>query len=96
MPRLLPLLCLAACASAWLPARAGSVDVLVTDAAGKPLEGAAVFLESPEARAASKQMPGVEVVQANRQFQPAVSVVTVGTAVGFPNRDTVRHHVYSF
>jgi len=25
-----------------------------------------------------------------------VSVVTVGTAVNFPNRDTVRHHVYSF
>ncbi len=47
MPRLLPLLCLAACASAWLPARAGSVDVLVTDAAGEPLEGAAIFLESP-------------------------------------------------
>jgi hypothetical protein len=25
-----------------------------------------------------------------------VSVVTAGTAVSFPNRDTVRHHVYSF
>ena len=25
-----------------------------------------------------------------------VTVVTVGTAVAFPNRDTVRHHVYSF
>ena len=96
MPRLLPLLCLAACASAWLPAHAGSVDVQVTDAAGKPLEGAAVFLESPEARAASRPMHGVELVQVNRQFQPMVTVVTVGTAVDFPNRDTVRHHVYSF
>ena len=27
---------------------------------------------------------------------PAVSVVPVGSAVDFPNRDTVRHHVYSF
>jgi hypothetical protein len=25
-----------------------------------------------------------------------VSVVTVGTEVAFPNRDSVRHHVYSF
>ena len=25
-----------------------------------------------------------------------MTVVTVGTAVSFPNRDTVRHHVYSF
>jgi plastocyanin len=96
MPRLLPLLCLAACASAWLPAHAGSVEVQVTDGAGKPLDGAAVFLESPEARAAARPMNGIEVVQTSRQFQPAVSVVTVGTAVGFPNRDTVRHHVYSF
>jgi hypothetical protein len=31
-----------------------------------------------------------------RRFDPAVSVVTIGTAVHFPNRDTVRHHVYSF
>jgi hypothetical protein len=25
-----------------------------------------------------------------------VTVVTAGTSVAFPNRDTVRHHVYSF
>jgi len=79
-----------------LPAHAAAVDVQVTDAAGKPLPGAAVFLESKEARAASKPLAGVDVVQANRQFQPVVSVVTVGTPVSFPNRDTVRHHVYSF
>jgi hypothetical protein len=38
----------------------------------------------------------VDLVQVNRQFQPMVTLVTVGTAVNFPNRDTVRHHVYSF
>ena len=36
------------------------------------------------------------MVQAGRQFQPQVSLVTAGTPVNFPNRDTVRHHVYSF
>jgi hypothetical protein len=41
-------------------------------------------------------MPGVEIAQADKQFTPAVTVVTVGSAVSFPNRDTVRHHVYSF
>jgi len=97
MPRLLPTLCLAAaCIGALPPARAATVDVQVTDAAGKPLSGTAVFLESKEARAATRPGSGVEVVQVNRQFQPAVTVVTVGTAVSFPNRDTVRHHVYSF
>jgi plastocyanin len=97
MPRLLPLLCLVAAAGCALPAaRAAGVGVQVTDGAGKPLAGAAVFLESKDARAAARPGPVVEVVQANRQFQPMVSVVTVGTAVSFPNRDTVRHHVYSF
>lgn len=87
---------LALLASVALPAHAAAVDVQVTDTAGKPLTGAAVFLESKEARAASKPLAGVDVVQANRQFQPLVTVVTVGTPVSFPNRDTVRHHVYSF
>jgi hypothetical protein len=31
-----------------------------------------------------------------RSFDPLVTVVPVGTAVSFPNRDRVRHHVYSF
>jgi len=77
-------------------AAAGSVEVRVTDAAGKPLPQAVVFLESRDARAAVKPAAGVEIAQAARQFAPQVSVVPVGTAVSFPNRDTVRHHVYSF
>lgn len=36
------------------------------------------------------------MAQAARQFDPQVRVVTVGTAVQFPNHDTVRHQVYSF
>lgn len=79
-----------------LPAGAGPVDVQVTDGAGKPLAGAAVWFESREARAALKPAAGIEIEQARRQFNPAVTVVPVGTAVSFPNRDTVRHHVYSF
>ena len=77
------------------PALAGPVEVRVLDGAGKPLAGAAVFLESREAKAASKPLAGVEIAQASRQFSAQVTLVTVGTAVSFPNRDTVRHHVYS-
>ena len=87
------------CASAGLvsaAACAGPVEVRVTDAAGKPLANAVVFLESREAKAAFKPGSAVEVAQADRQFVPQVTVVPVGTAVTFPNRDTVRHHVYSF
>ena len=34
--------------------------------------------------------------QADKRFTRRVTVVTPGTAVRFPNRDKVRHHVYSF
>ena len=77
-------------------AQAAPVEVRVADAAGRPLAGAVVFLESREAREQVRPMTGAEIAQADKQFVPAVSVVTVGTAVNFPNRDTVRHHVYSF
>jgi plastocyanin len=97
MPRLPLLLCLVAALNSAAPHALGTtLEVQVTDPAGKPLAGAAVFLESKDARAAARPGAVVDVVQANRQFQPTVSVVTVGTAVNFPNRDTVRHHVYSF
>ena len=86
----------AALLTSALPAAAGTLDVQVTDSAGKPLAGAAVFVESREARAAARPLAGVEIAQANRQFSQAVTLVTVGTAVSFPNRDTVRHHLYSF
>jgi hypothetical protein len=36
------------------------------------------------------------MAQVARQFEPKVLIVPVGTAVQFPNRDSVRHHVYSF
>ena len=77
-------------------ARAGSLELRVTDGSGRPLPDAVVFLESPAAQAAARPLPGIEIAQVQRHFAPQVSVVTVGTAVSFPNRDTVRHQVYSF
>ena len=90
----------------WLAAVAGlalaavcaaaPVEVTVNNAAGQPLPSAVVWVESAAARAAARPLSGVEIVQQNRAFVPEVSVVTVGTPVAFPNRDTVRHHVFSF
>jgi hypothetical protein len=36
------------------------------------------------------------MAQAGKKFIPPVVVVTAGSSVMFPNKDTVRHHVYSF
>ena len=79
-----------------LGATAATVQTQVLDAGGTPLTGAVVFLDSPEAARAAKPMAGAEMGQQGKAFAPDLLVVTRGTAVSFPNRDTVRHHVYSF
>jgi len=88
------LLVIAACVA--LPAAAGSLTVSVSDSAGKPLAQAVVLLDPAGGKAPVKPMADVEISQAARQFNPRVTVITVGTKVNFPNFDTVRHHVYSF
>lgn len=77
-------------------AGAATVDVEVLGRDGKALPEAVVFLESAAAKAASRPMAGVEIEQAERRFTNRVTVVPVGSPVSFPNRDKVRHHVYSF
>lgn len=75
---------------------AAPVTVSVTQANGAPLAGAVVFLESAQAAQAAKPLSNAEMAQEKKEFAPGVLVVTRGTSVTFPNRDTVRHHVYSF
>jgi plastocyanin len=89
---LLALPCLVLCGVV----HAARVDVQVQDAAGKPLPGAVAMLDSPAARAAVRPRAGLEVEQADKKFTQRVSIVPVGSEVQFPNRDKVRHHVFSF
>lgn len=88
---LLALLALAAGSSQALP-----WTVQVRNAAGQPLADAVVAVELRGRPAKAVAGTRAEVAQRERQFQPAVLVVQTGTAVHFPNFDTVRHHVYSF
>jgi plastocyanin len=84
--------------SAAAPARAAALDVLVRTPGGQPVPDAVVMVEpvaSPPARARPQSRPAA-IEQRGAEFQPYVTVVQVGSAVDFPNHDTVRHHVYSF
>lgn len=78
--------------SSW----AANVEIQVRDDAGRPVQGAAVFLDSAAAKQAVRPLEGIEVAQEQKKFVPDVLTVTVGTQVQFPNRDAVRHQVYSF
>ena len=71
----------ACCALAgWgMAAHAGTVQVDVLDAAGKPVADAVVFLDSAEARKLVRPLTGAEMAQEKRQFLPGLLVVPVGT-----------------
>ncbi len=76
-------------------AGAAPVEVRVAGGSGQPLAGAVVFLEPRDGPPPAVPPQKIEISQVGRKFVPEVTIVPVGTAVDMPNRDTVRHHVYS-
>jgi hypothetical protein len=90
----LAVLLAAALASA---ARGGDVSFVVVDAKNKPVADAVITAYPPGLKAEPIRFPWPqEMDQHNLQFDPFVLIVPVGASVSFPNRDPVRHHVYSF
>lgn len=75
---------------------AAQLQVQLQHSSGKPVTDAVVFLESAAASAAVTPAATANIIQRNTTFIPEVLVIPRGTAVTFPNEDTVRHHVYSF
>ena len=90
-----PLACLSLLAAS-LAAHAAPQTIVITDEAGQPVAQAAVAIMVKGARTAAAAGTTASMAQKGRAFQPTVLVVQTGTAVLFPNFDTVRHHVYSF
>lgn len=71
--------------------------VAVKDAAGQPVPNAVVvFRPASGAPAPARTTETYQVTQSDIRFTPSVIIVPVGAEVQFPNRDKVRHHVYSF
>jgi plastocyanin len=76
-------------------ALAASLNADIRDASGNPLADAVVYAETAGGGAARTKRE-VHIEQIDKTFVPHVTVVQTGTAVNFPNRDSIRHHVYSF
>src|SRR5207302_8452340 len=74
--------------------RAGSLNVAVKDSKGAPVADAVVYAKLPNGSATAKKQAIID--QIDKQFVPYVSAIQVGTSVLFPNKDNIRHHVYSF
>lgn len=77
---------------------AATLDVTVRDAAGKPVRDAVVTVVSAAGKPAAPPRFAwpARVTQQDISFDPYVLIVPVGAVVAFPNKDKVRHHVYSF
>jgi plastocyanin len=76
-------------------ASAGEIALSVEDARGRPLPQAVVYLMSDKSSAVHAPT-SVIIDQRHKQFIPEITVVQTGTAVSFPNNDSIRHSVYSF
>lgn len=94
LPLAVARLCCACCVAP--AALAAPFAVQVKGSNGAPLADAVVAVELRGQGSRSAPGTRAEMAQRERQFQPFVLVVQTGTAVSFPNFDTVRHHVYSF
>lgn len=80
---------------AALDAGGAGFEARVHSPAGAPIEDVAVVLEPVSGRVPQlKAQASIE--QRDREFVPYLSIVQKGAAVNFPNRDTLKHHVYSF
>ena len=90
---LLPILLFAAA-----PAFAGDLALQFVDQAGAPVSDVVVTVK-PASGLPRKPIAfpwPYQMVQQNIAFVPHVLIVPVGATVPFPNKDNVRHHVYSF
>ncbi|MBI3527274.1 MAG: methylamine utilization protein [Betaproteobacteria bacterium] len=76
--------------------RAGELRAQVVDGDAQPLPDAVVVAFPVDARIPPAR-PGTEVEdQIDKEFVPYVQAIRVGSYVKFPNKDDIRHHVYSF
>lgn len=73
---------------------AAKVEIQVQNLQGQPLADAVITLQGPLGASVSPASAVMDQVQ--KQFLPRVLAVRSGTRVSFPNRDDIRHQVYSF
>jgi len=90
------LACLAVSMALVGVAEAADLTVVVRDQKGEPLPDA-VVVALPGRGVPPPARPRRETVdQIDKEFIPYVKAVVVGSPVFFPNKDNIRHHVYSF
>lgn len=75
---------------------AASITAQVSDIAGAAVEDAVIFLMPVGGQTINKPIRNGLIDQINKEFVPFVTPIRVGAMVTFPNKDNIRHQVYSF
>lgn len=76
---------------------AGELHASIKDQNGQPIEDAVVLATPLNGNLDPlHKQPRNEMDQIDKEFVPHVKVVMAGSQVYFPNKDNIRHHVYSF
>ena len=89
-------LAMLACLVSAFGAQAAKLSAMVFGVDAKPLPNA-IVVAVPEDGRLPPMGKTVEVIdQIDKEFVPYVKPVRAGSYVQFPNRDNIRHHVYSF
>ena len=81
---------------ASLPLAGADLEARLADQKGAPIEDGVVVAVSLDGGAPASPASRAIMDQIDEAFVPQVLPVPVGTAVTFPNKDDIRHHVYSF
>ncbi len=89
--RLILLLAISCFAASVL--QAGSLNVTVKDTKGALVSDAVVYAKSGKTAPRAGRQAVID--QQNKEFMPYVTAVETGTSILFPNKDNIRHHVYS-
>lgn len=78
------------------PALAGELQTYVKDQENKGVEDAILLVTPTDAtKSLHLKSPKEFMDQIDKEFVPHVKPVFVGSIVNFPNKDNIRHHVYS-
>lgn len=79
-------------------ANTASMAIIVKQANGLPVRDAVVTIHpAATAAPAAIRFPwAMDMAQANVAFSPGTLIVPAGATVRFPNKDKVRHSIYSF
>lgn len=71
------------------------LTVTVRAQRGEPVADAVVSLHPAAGAAFPAPAADVIIAQEDKEYDPYVTPVLVGTKVRFPNRDSIQHHIYS-